>query len=293
MDDLNHALPEGAIQFRVLASGSSGNCSVIVVRSADRPRVFLVDAGLSPRRTKRLLKASGVDPELIAGIVLTHLDHDHWKPAWADAVGPRVVVHLHRRHAAAARRLGSLPQRHEAFDGAFELMPGVLARPALGPHDELGVVSYRFWFADSGGEATLGFATDIGSASAPLIEHLRGVDVLAIESNYCPDLQLASDRPEHLKRRIMGGSGHLSNHQCVRAVEAIEPRQHVVLLHLSRQCNHPELVAALHAGADYAVTVAHQEVPTRWIRLSARPASRSPQVQLPLFSMIEPAGAGG
>ncbi|XOV75295.1 MAG: hypothetical protein ACFHWZ_18080 [Phycisphaerales bacterium] len=51
-----------------------------------------------------------------------------------------------------------------------------------------------------------------------------GVDVLAIESNYCRDMQVASDRPEFLKSRIMDGSGHLSNDECLDAVHAISPR---------------------------------------------------------------------
>jgi hypothetical protein len=73
-----------------------------------------------------------------------------------------------------------------------------------------------------------------------------------------------------LKRRIMGGHGHLSNAQALDAVEAIGPGQHVVLLHLSRDCNDPELVAGLHEGSDYALTIASQDRPTRWVRLGAQ-----------------------
>ena len=45
-------------------------------------------------------------------------------------------------------------------------------------------------------------------------------------------------------------------------------REIAKLLHLSRQCNDPALVADLHAGADYALTIAGQFSPTRWIRLA-------------------------
>ena len=96
----------------------------------------------------------------------------------------------------------------------------------------------------------------------------RHVDVLAIESNYCPVMQENSDRPEFLKRRIMDGSGHLSNQQSAAAVRAIAPKKHVVLLHLSRQCNTPELAAMGHAGAPYELTVAHHEVPTGLVRVA-------------------------
>lgn len=71
----------------------------------------------------------------------------------------------------------------------------------------------------------------------------------------------------------MGGSGHLSNHESEQAVAAINPREHVVFLHLSRQCNHPDLVADLHAHRHYAITIADQFNPTRWISVGANPTN--------------------
>ena len=58
--------------------------------------------------------------------------------------------------------------------------------------------------------------------------------------------------------------------------------QHVVLLHLSRDCNHPEVVGALHAGSDYALTITSQFAPTRWIRLGHGPGAREPREAHPL-----------
>jgi hypothetical protein len=185
---------------------------------------------------------------------------------------------MHERHA---RQLSC--DRVQPFDGApFEIDDGVWIRPLLMSHDEQGVTTLRF---DMPGlnAGILGFCTDLGHVTADLVDHLRadhgggdGVDVLAMESNYCPRMQLASDRPWFLKNRIMGGSGHLSNQQALEAVRAVSPREHVVLLHLSRQCNDPALVADLHAGSDYALTIANQFTPTRWIRLSRseRPLNR-------------------
>ena len=78
------------------------------------------------------------------------------------------------------------------------------------------------------------------------------MDALAIESNYDLDLQRRSGRPDFLVRRITGGRGHLSNRECLEAVKQLSRRQpstsdigHIVLLHLSRDCNRPELVRSL------------------------------------------------
>jgi len=171
-----------------------------------------------------------------------------------------------------------------AFEGAFELCPGVRVVPALASHDDMGSVAYRFEFAVCG--SRFGFATDLGRVTEALVEHLQGVDVLALESNYCPRLQHASSRPWYLKRRIMGGAGHLSNEEALRAIEAISPRVHVVFLHLSQECNNPELVASMHAGADYAFTITEQHRPSRWVEIAPPrgvPIRTTAMAQLPLF----------
>jgi ribonuclease BN (tRNA processing enzyme) len=280
MDDALFPAPpapadEAAVGFRaelcVLASGSSGNCSVLLFRRGGVRRACLIDLGLSPRRTFRLLDSLGLSPHHIDDAIVTHLDHDHFHPGWTRALPRHTTLHVHERHADGdAFGLFGIPAA--VFNGGFTLRDGTVVRSVLADHDDHGVATLRFCLPCEGradGAADLGFATDVGRVTDALVEHLAGVDVLAIESNYCPELQEASGRPQHLKSRIMGGRGHLSNHEAVQAIGLIEPRSHVVLLHLSRECNDPELVAGLHEGADYAVTITDQYTPTRWIRIGA------------------------
>jgi phosphoribosyl 1,2-cyclic phosphodiesterase len=286
-----------AASLCILASGSAGNCSILHLPPVDgRPRILLIDAGLSPRRTRRQLADMGLSLEHVEGIVLTHLDHDHWHAGWIRAIPAGLPIYAHKRHALRGRRTGALPICCEGFETGFGFPCGTRIHAVLGSHDELGVASYRFEIPASAGRiATLGFATDIGRIRYDMVEHLRGVDVLAIESNYCPDLQAASARPWFLKRRITGGSGHLSNYEALEAVRLIGPRSHVVFLHLSRECNHPQLVAALHQGAPYCITVTCQITPTAWIPIRAsrcEPSLIEPvMVQMPLFG--SPAAASG
>lgn len=278
--DLAHPPPDAPsppggvrVAFCVLASGSSGNCSVL--RIADEQgrwvRTCLLDAGLSPLRTRRLLAERGIALDMIDDILLTHLDTDHCHPGWPRARGCRATLRLHKRHLGRARRRGTMLERNEPFEEPVELGGGVRFEPVLLSHDSLGVAAFRFGF---GCGATLGYATDVGRATPDLIDHLHGVDVLAIESNYCPRLQADSPRPEFLKQRIMGGSGHLSNEECREVVEEIGPASEVVLLHLSRQCNTPELAARLHEGAPYRLTLTSQHEPTGWIWV--RPSDQPP-----------------
>jgi hypothetical protein len=113
-----------------------------------------------------------------------------------------------------------------------------------------------------------------------LVERFCGVDLLAIESNYDPELQRLSGRPMFLQRRIMGGRGHLSNAQALAAVQAMLNRcqrcghrlpRHVVLLHRSRRCNCPDLLRAMFAEdarLHGRVVLAEQHRISGWLEVS-------------------------
>jgi len=252
-------------RFAVLASSSGGNCSVLVQGSEQNHRLTLIDCGLSPRRTRVLLAEMGLDFDRIDDVVLTHLDRDHCYPSWARALPRHARFRLHERHRGRAKRSGLLHRTTEIFreEQPFEVGRGIRVTPELLSHDDLGVAAFRFDLpCAKHSSRSLGYATDLGRPTPGLIGLLMGVDVLAIESNYCPAMQLASDRPEFLKSRIMDGSGHLSNAECLDTVRAIAPRERVVLLHLSRQCNSPEVASEGHAGSRYELTVADWDRPT-------------------------------
>ncbi|MBK7405590.1 MAG: MBL fold metallo-hydrolase [Phycisphaerales bacterium] len=278
-------------QLRVLASGSSGNCSLLRTPEGG---AILVDAGLSPRRTRRHLEECGLGLADLQAVLLTHLDSDHFYGGWSSALPADVPILVHRQHAREAARCGLGKDRLRTFEGEFSPAPGVEARAVVTAHDELGTAAFRF---ECAGGAALGFATDLGRPSEALVRHLAGVDVLAIESNYCPRMQIESDRPAFLKQRVMGGRGHLSNEECAALVEEIGPRSHVVLLHLSRQCNDPALVARMHARRPYSVTITSQFDPTPWIPLEAGPKASPPRprsvIARSLFDHMVPSPEGG
>lgn len=257
----------------VIASGSSGNCSALLMkdRRTGVARVCLIDAGISPRRVAMFLRHQGLKPHDVTDVLFTHLDRDHCHPGWVRGLPGHARFRVLRNHIPRARREGLAERELTPFDagpaGAFTLTRGVRVSAVQLAHDELGVAAFRFEFT----EGTLGFATDLGRVREELIDHLAGVDVLAIESNYCPILQANSERPFFLKQRIMGGSGHISNQEAAEAIARISPKQHAVLLHLSRQCNNPSLAVSPHLDAPYRVTVSDQFTPTPWVPIGVAP----------------------
>jgi len=269
----------------VLASGSRGNCSALVVErsSGDRRterRVVLFDLGLSPRRTGRLLDAAGVGLDEVSCAVLTHLDRDHCHSGWLTLRRSGFPVFVHERHLGRARRSGLLHARSDRFgEDGFEPFEAVRIHPMLVAHDSLGVAVFLVELPCGG---RLGYATDVGRPTPEIAAHLAGVDMLALESNYCPELQERSARPVWLKRRITGGAGHLSNQQSSELVRAIAPRRRVVLLHLSEDCNRPEAVMDAHKHDRLEITVSSQREPTGWIPIEPDPNGAGwPAVRLP------------
>lgn len=266
-------VPEPTI--RILGSGSSGNGAILdVFDESGRRRHLLVDLGLGPRTLQRRAAACGhpFDLDAVVGAIVTHADQDHLRRSWSRTLHERGwPVHAIPSHHVAMTRSGvpASALRPLADGGRTStIVAGVEATAAIAPHDDHGTATIRFSVETPRLRTTLGWATDLGRVTPPVAALLAGCDTIAIESNYDPELQATSDRPPYLKQRITGGHGHLSNRESLDAVIALADGRlpnAVLLLHLSRDCNHPELVERLWRGRaphlHPRVRIAHHERP--------------------------------
>ena len=284
------------LEFCVLASGSGGNATLLRAGG----QCALIDAGIGPRAADKRMVGTGITPADIRAICLTHLDSDHFSPAWLGHICRQgITVYCPEAHAKYLRRVARQEKLLKPLQPLikifktepFEVLPEVNCRTLRLPHDKQGSQGFLFEYRGS----RLGFATDLGRAPVELIDLFAGTDLLAIESNYDPDMQLSSRRSERVKRRIMGGRGHLSNQEAFEAVQDIldltEARhgagrwpRHLVLLHRSRQCNSAPLVQRLFSQDPRIasiLTLAHQNQRTEWF--SSAPRQALPGEQLGLF----------
>ncbi|PYT07763.1 MAG: hypothetical protein DMF60_06400, partial [Acidobacteria bacterium] len=82
-------------------------------------------------------------------------------------------------------------------------------------------------------------------------ERLRGSTLVMIESNHDRDMLKVGPYPWSVKQRIASNLGHLSNDETARWIreDFDGEAEYLVLGHLSRHCNHPELarLSALQA----------------------------------------------
>ncbi len=261
---------------------------------------MLLDAGFGPMTTARRLQQLGLKVSDIQALCITHLDQDHFRPSWIDTlIGFGIRLFLHRWHRQHLDRVKHSERLYAAdlvrfFDeGPFEPFAAadpyeqLAIRTVRLPHDAKGTHAFHL----SSVHGCLGLATDLGHVPDELIRTFAGVDVLLIESNYDPQMQLTSSRPVFLKRRVMGDHGHLSNEQCFEACRRIADAspagnpQRIVLLHRSQQCNSPELVQemfARDARFHKRITLTQQRRRTPWI--AVRPLAASCREQLRLAS---------
>jgi phosphoribosyl 1,2-cyclic phosphodiesterase len=243
-----------AVHFHVLASGSSGNCSLLEVGGFG----ILIDLGLGPRQLAGRLGDCPPLWERIHVALLTHLHGDHWNEnTLKRLLQRRIPLYCHPEHTTdlhqwshAARALAETGLlRSYAVGQAFDLAERCRCEPFRLRHDGGMTCGFRFEGPSDvfGGCWALGYAADLGSWDRALAELLADVDVLALEFNHDVALQYASGRSPRLIRRVLGDHGHLSNSQAASLLAEVlrqsEPGriQHLVQLHLSRQCNRPEL----------------------------------------------------
>lgn len=224
------------MHITTFASGSSGNCALV---SAAGTKI-LVDAGISLRRINTFLRAEGLAPEELVGVLITHEHSDH--VSGLEMLLKHHNVDIYAPRTVASRLAGMKPTtegRIKIIEAGVPFdLKGVKVMAFHTPHDTPESVGYRF---DSV-SGSLGLCTDLGHASDEVLRAMEGVDTALIESNHDEEMLRYGPYPVYLKRRILSDRGHLSNESCGElAVHlARSGTERIVLGHLSRENNTPE-----------------------------------------------------
>ena len=227
----------------MLASGSRGNCAIV----ASACTKILVDAGISCRETFKRMRALGEDPHTLSAILITHEHSDHVYGLAILAKKLRIPVFMtgatHQAWARAMRNeKGERPQleKFEQFESGHRFQVGdIEVRPFTIPHDAADPVGFTFRAEG----IKVGVATDLGYLPVSVRDHLRGCDVLVMESNHDLEMLRGGPYPWSVKQRVMSRVGHLSNLALADFLtnDYDNSATFVVLAHLSEQNNHPEI----------------------------------------------------
>lgn len=221
------------MKISVLASSSRGNATVI---SAGKTSI-LVDAGISARRIKLGLEACGLVPSDLSGICITHEHTDHISGLAVLSGKVTAPVYCSRYLRDDLRFLAPRADFTYVEPGVKVQIGDFTVLPVSVSHDAIDPLGYIF---EAQG-VRLGYITDTGDIAPKMLSALRGLNAIYLESNYDPEMLQNSGRPLDLIGRIEGQWGHLSNAQACELVSQIAhpDLRHVILAHLSPECNTP------------------------------------------------------
>jgi phosphoribosyl 1,2-cyclic phosphodiesterase len=203
-----------------------------------------VDAGISLRAVEDGLHGFGLSLGDVGALLVTHEHSDHIK-----GLGPLLRKSPIPVYATAETigKIKDTPGMGKLPGDVFcPIVPGMPVRvggmqvTAFGvDHDAANPVAFRL----EGDGKAVAVATDMGHFDDGIVEALTGLDALLLEANHDVEMLRAGSYPQHLKRRILGDFGHLSNENAGRLLNRIVHARlkHILLGHLSQENNHPAL----------------------------------------------------
>lgn len=226
--------------FISLASGSSGNCYYLQTSAI----TLLIDAGIGPRVMKKRLAQYNLNYEGIDAILITHDHADHIKGVGYFGEKRNVPVYATEKVHAGMNRSYCMTYKLTNSARVVEKevtfsLGDVQITPFEVSHDSTDSVGYLLQI----GDLNFCVCTDVGHLSETVIRYASQAQLLVLESNYDEDMLQRGPYPYHLKQRIVGDNGHLSNADAARFVREFAHKdvRHIWLCHLSQDNNHPQL----------------------------------------------------
>ena len=224
-----------ALSFTSLNSGSNGNCYYL----ANAEDAILIDAGISCRETERRMSNLGLSMDKVRAIFVSHEHIDHIRGIPQLAKKYRLPVYI-TELTLKQSRLNLDPDLIRSFCAHEAVSIGGLAITAFPKfHDASDPHSFTITYKG----LKIGVFTDIGSACEQVIRYFKECHAAFLEANYDDELLENGSYPFHLKARIRGNKGHLSNRQALDLFSKNGMHMsHLLLSHLSRDNNNPETV---------------------------------------------------
>ena len=226
------------LKFCSLYSGSSGNCLYVESNNSK----ILIDAGTSSKKICEGLQYINSSIEKIDAILVTHEHSDHVQSIGNLSKKYNIPVYANYEtwNAMEKQKEKISIENIKFFENDKDfLLQDLTIHPFSTPHDAANPCGFNI----HNGKRKLSIATDLGHMDNQLLSKLEQSSFILLESNYDPEILKVSKYPFHLKTRIAGPNGHLSNATAGKTISTLMKKnlKEVMLGHLSKENNFPEL----------------------------------------------------
>lgn len=221
------------MRFKVLASGSKGNCTVIMTDEAK----IIIDMGISYQTLKKNLEEDSLSLNDFTGILITHCHKDHTNGLASLVKHTKLKVYIPIKMYDSLKELISkddcifIEDNFKINDIKIELIHT--------SHDAPASVGYII----ENNNKSLVYVTDTGYLNRKYLNKMTEKDCYIIESNHDEKMLMDGPYPRFLKERVISDKGHLSNTTTAKYLQKIigDNTKRIVLAHLSETNNTEEL----------------------------------------------------
>ena len=226
------------LKFCSLYSGSSGNCLYVESNGSK----VLIDAGTSSKKICEGLASINSSIEKIDAILVTHEHSDHIQSIGnlSKKYNIPIYANLETWNSMENQKAKIANENIQIFENDKDfLLNDLTIHPFSTSHDAANSCGFNI----HNGKRKISIATDLGFVDNHILSELEESSFILLESNYDPEILKVSKYPFHLKSRIAGPKGHLSNQTAGKTISALMKKnlKQVMLGHLSKENNFPEL----------------------------------------------------
>lgn len=228
-----------------LNSGSNGNCYYL----GNNQEAVLIDAGLSCRQIETRLSQLRLSLQSVKAVFISHEHTDHISGVETISRKYNLPVFI----TQPTLKNGFLKLNKKLIFPFNANEPVAIGNLIITPFEKKHDAADPFSFIVENDGVKVGVMTDIGTVCKQVIHYFSQCHACFLEANYDEQMLEEGSYPIHLKKRIRGENGHLSNRKALNLFMTHRSPflSHLFLSHLSKENNHPDLVKKLfdaHAG---------------------------------------------